>query len=92
METLMLRAQMGKGPITDMQWCVRVIFVESESQATRVRGESESSKIFFESESESWLGRGESLRVVNLQARANVESHEISRFFYNIFLLWNGAR
>jgi len=27
----------------------------------------------------------ESLRVIGLQARGNVESHEISRFFYNIF-------
>jgi len=28
-----------------------------------------------------------SLRVVGLQARVNVESNEISRFFYDIFLL-----
>jgi len=27
----------------------------------------------------------ESLRVIGLQARVNVESHEISRFFYDIF-------
>jgi len=27
----------------------------------------------------------ESLRVIGLQARVNVESHEIFRFFYNIF-------
>ena len=47
---------------------------------------------FFESQSESWLGRVESLRVIGLQARVNVESHEISHFFYNIFLLWNGAQ
>jgi len=51
--------------------------------------ESESSKIFWV-ESESWRCRVESLRVIGLQARVNVESHEISRFFY-IFLLWNGA-
>ena len=29
----------------------------------------------------------ESLRIIGLQARVNVESHEISRFFYDIFLL-----
>jgi len=29
------------------------------------------------------------LRVIRLQARANVESHGISRFFYDIFLLLN---
>jgi len=38
---------------------------------------------------ESWLGRVtrtvESLRVIGLQARINVESHEISHFFYDIF-------
>jgi len=27
----------------------------------------------------------ESLRVVGLQARVNVESHEISHFFYDVF-------
>jgi len=27
----------------------------------------------------------ESPRVIGLQSRVNVESHEISRFFYNIF-------
>jgi len=34
----------------------------------------------------------ESLRVIGLQARVNGESHEISRIFYDIFLLWNGAQ
>jgi len=29
----------------------------------------------------------ESLRVIGLQARVIVESHEISRYFYGIFLL-----
>jgi len=29
----------------------------------------------------------ESLRVIGLQVRVNVESHEISRFFYDIFLI-----
>jgi len=29
----------------------------------------------------------ESLRVIGLQARVSVESHEISRFFYDTFLL-----
>jgi len=34
----------------------------------------------------------ESLRVIGLQARVSVESHEISRFFYDTFLLWNGTQ
>ena len=84
-----------------MQWYVRVIFVESESQVPRVRVESESSKIFssqsqshdlVESNQSRVTRTVESLRVIALQARVNVESHEISRFFYNIFLLWNGAQ
>jgi len=29
----------------------------------------------------------ESLRVIGLQARVNVESHEFSRFFYDNFFL-----
>jgi len=33
-----------------------------------------------------------SLRVIGLHARVNLVSHEISRFFYDIFLLWNGAQ
>jgi len=42
------------------QWCARVIFVKSESQDLRVRGESESSKIFsIWVRGESWLGRVE---------------------------------
>jgi len=71
------------------QCCVRVIFVESESQALRVRVESESSKIFSSRvkvmtwSSQSRVTRNvESLRIIVLQARVNVESHEISRFFY----------
>jgi len=50
--------------------------------------ESESSDIF----SSRVTGTVESLRVIGLQARVNVESHELSRFFYDIFLLWNGTR
>jgi len=79
------------------QWCVRVIFVESESQAPRVRVES--SKIYssrsrdlVESSQSRVTRTVESLRVIGLQARVNVESYEISRFFFNIFLLWNGAQ
>jgi len=34
----------------------------------------------------------ESLLVIGLQARVNVESHEISHFFYDIFMLWNCAQ
>jgi len=49
----------------DRQWCVRVIFVESESSQSHRPFESESSQShlkFFrvESQSESWLGRVES--------------------------------
>jgi len=50
--------------------------------------ESESSK-FFSSQchnlAESVRRTVESLRVIGLQARVNAESHEISRFFYDIF-------
>jgi len=59
------------------QWCARVVFVESES-----------SKI-FSSRVMTWSSRVtktvESLRVIGLQARVNVKSHEISHFFYYIF-------
>jgi len=61
--------------------------------------ESESSKIFSSRvrvmtwSSQSRVTRTvESLRVIGLQARVNFESHEISRFFYKIFLPWNGAQ
>jgi len=75
------------------QWCVRVIFVESESQALRVRVILN----FFEwSQRHDFMSRVtrtvESLRVIGLQARVIVESHEISRYFYGIFLLWNGVQ
>jgi len=82
------------------------------SHFCRVRVTSPSSQShlnFFRVESESRLGRVrvESLLVIGLQARVNVESHEISRIFYEIFyamkwlpislkivpnMLWNGAR
>jgi len=83
---------------------VRVIFVESESSQSHKPFESESSQSllkFFESSqshdlvesSQSWVTRTvESFRVIGLQARVNVESHEISRSFYDIFLLWNGTQ
>jgi len=59
--------------------------------------ESDSSKIFSSRvRIMTWSSRVtravESLRIIGLQARVNVKSHEISRFFYNIFLLSNGAR
>jgi len=45
---------------------------------------------------ESWLGRVtrtvESLRIIVLQARINVESHEIPHFSMTFFMLWNGAQ
>jgi len=70
------------------------MFVESESQALRVRVESKSSKNFSSQShdlvesSQSRLTRTvESLRVIALQARVNIESHETSRSFYDIFLL-----
>jgi len=74
------------------QWCARVIFVESASQALCIRVESESSKI-FSSQSHDLVESGqsrmtktvESLRVIGLQARVNFESYEISHFFYYIF-------
>jgi len=66
--------------------------VESESQALRVRVESESSKNFsspshdlVESSQNRVTRIVESLRVIDLQARVNVESHEILHFFYYIF-------
>ena len=58
--------------------------------------ESESSKIFssqsqshdsVESSQSRVTRTVESLRVIGLQVRVNVESHEIARFFYDIFLL-----
>jgi len=56
--------------------------------------ESESSKIFssqshdlVESSQSRVTRTVESLRVIGLQARVNVNSHELSCFFYNIFLL-----
>jgi len=71
------------------QWCVRVIFVESESQALRVRVESSkfflSRVIVMASPSRVRVEFVESLRVTGLQARVSVESHEISRFIYDIF-------
>ena len=60
--------------------------------------ESESSKIFscqshdlVESSQSRVTRTVESLRVIGLQARVNVESLEISRFLY-IFLLLNGPQ
>jgi len=67
-----------------------VIFVESDKQALRVRSESESS-VIFRVRVMIWSSQSrvtkivESLRVIGLQARVNVESHETSRFFYDIF-------
>jgi len=34
----------------------------------------------------------ESLRVIGLQARVKVESNEISHFFYDFLMLWNGTQ
>ena len=77
---------------TCLQWCARDIFVESESRALRVRVESESSEILSsQSRVTTWSSQSrvtrmvESLRVIGLQARVNVESYKISNFFY-IFL------
>ena len=70
------------------QWCVRVIFVESQSSQSHLK--------FFRVRVMTWSSRVtrtvESLRVIGLPARVNVESHEILRFFCNIFLLWNDAQ
>jgi len=56
--------------------------------------ESESSKIFSSQSHDLVVSSQnrvtttvESLRVIGVQARVNVESHEISRFFYDTFLL-----
>jgi len=55
---------------------------------------------FFRVESETWLGRVESesshknvesFRVIGLQTRVNVESHEISHFFLLHFLCYEMA-
>jgi len=69
-------------------------FLSSQSwfrvTSPRVRVGSESSKIFSNRvrvRVMTWSSRVrvESLRVIGLQARVNVEWHDISRFFYNIF-------
>jgi len=86
-------------------FCVVVLISDvSESllsSLSRKPFESESSKN-FSSQSQSHdlvnsnqsriTGTVESLGVIGLQARVNVESHEISRFFYNIIFLWNGTK
>jgi len=82
-------------------WCVRVIFVELESQALRVRGESESPKV-FSSRVRVW--------VMTWSSRVRVESQELSSHFESLvcklesshtkfhifstklFLLWNGTQ
>ena len=67
------------------QWCARVIFVELESFK------------IFSSRVMTWSSQSrvtvtvESLRVIALQARVKVESNEISYFFYDFFMLRNGA-
>ena len=55
------------------QWCVRVIFVESESSQSHKPFESESSKNFS-----SWV------RVVTWSERVRVESHELSSHFESL--------
>ena len=61
---------------------------ESESSQTHLK--------FFRVRVMTWSSRVtrtvESLRVIGLQARVNVESHEISRLFYDRFLLWNSTQ
>jgi len=95
-----------KGRLTLQQWCVRVIFNESESSQSHKPFEAESSQShlkFFRIESESSHDLVESsqsrvtrivewLQVIGLQAGVNVESHDISHFFYDIVLQWNGAQ
>ena len=61
--------------------------VESESQALRVRVESSknfSSRVRVLIWSSRVSKTVESLRVIGLHVRVNVESHEISHFFYYI--------
>jgi len=71
------------------QWCARVIFVESESRALRVRViwnfvEPSQSRVM------SWSCRVtrlvESLWVIGLQARVNVESYKFQAFPINFWL------
>jgi len=67
---------------------VRVVFVESESSKLF----SSQSHDLVKSSQNRITRIVESLRVIGLQARVNFESHEISRFIYDIFLLWNGTQ
>jgi len=69
------------------QWCVRVIFVESESYALGFRVESESSKIFSSRvRVMTWSSRVtrtvESLRVIGLQARVTRNFTFFQRHFF----------
>jgi len=80
------------------QWCVQSVFVESESQALWIQSRVWVIENYVESELRviTWSSRVtrivEALLVIGLQARVNVESHEILRFFYDIFLLRNGTQ
>jgi len=72
------------------QWWARVIFVESESRALRVRViwnfvESKSRHDLVELSQSRVTRMVESLRIIGLQARVNVESYKISNFSF-IFL------
>jgi len=84
-----------------LDWWIRSTASEIYTKSCTVRGKelpddsdvsesflsSQSHLKIFRLESESWFGRiwVESLRVIGLQSRVNVESHEISRFFYDNF-------
>ena len=79
-------AHLARGPQVPPVMC--------PSHFCRVRVTSPSSQShpnFFRVRVMTWSSRitrtVESLRIIGLQARVNVESHEISRFFYNIFFL-----
>ena len=83
-----------------LQWCGQVIFVESESQALRVRVESKSSKILSSHDLiKSSPSRDTNCRVIGLQVRVYVDSNESLHFSYAYFwykmainLLSNGAQ